>query len=90
MAPLDLVHVHTLVADSLHDTCTRVPTSTPTTTTTGNGPAGIALSLMLSGHWPYFTGAHPHPYLTLKLGENPDLSLLEQVSSLFTQWIETL
>ena len=47
---------------------------------TGNGPAGIALSLILSGHWPYFTGAHPDPYLTMKLSERPEASLLEQVS----------
>ena len=53
------------------------------TLSTGNGPAGIALSLMLSGHWPYFTGVHPDPYLTQKLAERPQDSLLEQVSCLY-------
>lgn len=45
----------------------------------GNGPSSILLSLMLSGHWPYFTGSHPNPYLTAKLQQNPDKSILEQV-----------
>lgn len=44
----------------------------------GNGPAGIALSYMLSGHWPYFTGDHPHPYLAHKLNQTPQTSLLQQ------------
>ena len=49
----------------------------------GNGPAGIALSLILSGHWPYFTGNHPNPYLTMKLMERPGASLMEQVCVCF-------
>ena len=40
---------------------------------------GICLSLLLSGYWPYFSGSHPDPYLTSKLNENPDKSILEQV-----------
>ena len=45
----------------------------------GNGPAAIFLSMLLSGYIPYFSGKHPDPLLTSKLNENPNQSLLEQV-----------
>lgn len=47
----------------------------------GNGPSGICLSYLLSGHTPYFSpdASHPNPLLHGKLGEQPHLSLLEQV-----------
>ena len=46
----------------------------------GNGPAAIFLSLILSGYWPYFSGSHPDEYLTARLKEGEGKSLLEQVS----------
>jgi len=33
----------------------------------GNGPAAIALSFMLSGHSPHYTGVHPNPVLHARL-----------------------
>lgn len=47
----------------------------------GNGPSGICLSYLLSGHTPYFSpdASHPNPLLHGKLGEQPHLSLLQQV-----------
>ncbi|XP_024125649.1 oxidative stress induced growth inhibitor 1 [Oryzias melastigma] len=46
----------------------------------GNGPSGICLSYLLSGHTPYLlpNSWHPNPLLHSKLGEQPHLSLLEQ------------
>ncbi|RVE72507.1 hypothetical protein OJAV_G00038790 [Oryzias javanicus] len=46
----------------------------------GNGPSGICLSYLLSGHSPYLSPDpwHPNPLLHSKLGEQPHLSLLEQ------------
>ncbi|XP_029287953.1 oxidative stress induced growth inhibitor 1 [Cottoperca gobio] len=46
----------------------------------GNGPSGICLSYLLSGHTPYLSpeASHPNPLLHSKLGEQPHLSLLEQ------------
>uniref|UniRef100_A0A3P9H907 Oxidative stress-induced growth inhibitor 1 n=1 Tax=Oryzias latipes TaxID=8090 RepID=A0A3P9H907_ORYLA len=46
----------------------------------GNGPSGICLSYLLSGHTPYLSADswHPNPLLHSKLGEQPHLSLLEQ------------
>ncbi|XP_075880913.1 oxidative stress induced growth inhibitor 1 [Nelusetta ayraudi] len=46
----------------------------------GNGPSGICLSYLLSGHTPYFSpdASHPNPLLHGKLGEQPHLSLLQQ------------
>ena len=49
----------------------------------GNGPSGIALSYMLSGNWPYYTGLQGQTqddflYLNARLMEEPDLSLVEQ------------
>lgn len=48
----------------------------------GNGPSGICLSYLLSGHIPYVKpGAiHPHPLLQRKLAEAPGVSILDQVS----------
>lgn len=47
----------------------------------GNGPSGICLSYLLSGYTPYLSpeASHPNPLLHSKLGEQPHLSLLEQV-----------
>ena len=50
--------------------------------TTGNGPSGICLSLLLSGYWPYFNGKHPDEVLRRKLDEHPELSVVEQVRQL--------
>ena len=49
----------------------------------GNGPSGICLSYMLSGYWPYYTGAqHPNQYLQARLeDEGEDKSIIEQVRS---------
>lgn len=49
----------------------------------GNGPSGICLSYLLSGYTPYRSpdAAHPNPLLQRKLGEQPHLSLLEQVNT---------
>ncbi|XP_068578359.1 oxidative stress induced growth inhibitor 1 isoform X2 [Cebidichthys violaceus] len=46
----------------------------------GNGPSGICLSYLLSGHTPYLSpgASHPNPLLHSKLREQPHLSLLEQ------------
>ncbi|XP_061688300.1 oxidative stress induced growth inhibitor 1 [Syngnathoides biaculeatus] len=46
----------------------------------GNGPSGICLSYLLSGHTPYLSpgASHPNPLLHSKLAEQPGLSLLEQ------------
>lgn len=48
----------------------------------GNGPSGICLSYLLSGHIPYVKpGAiHPNPLLQRKLTEAPGVSILDQVS----------
>lgn len=48
----------------------------------GNGPSGICLSYLLSGYTAYLSpdAAHPNPLLHRKLGEQPHLSLLEQVN----------
>ncbi|KAF7207724.1 oxidative stress-induced growth inhibitor 2-like [Nothobranchius furzeri] len=46
----------------------------------GNGPSGICLSYLLSGHTPYLSPEawHPNPLLNSKLAEQPHLSLLER------------
>ncbi|XP_053354078.1 oxidative stress induced growth inhibitor 1 [Clarias gariepinus] len=46
----------------------------------GNGPSGICLSYLLSGHTPYFSpeAFHPNPILHRKLKENVHLPLFEQ------------
>ena len=47
----------------------------------GNGPSAIALSFMLSGHRPFYTGqSHPIEFLSAKLSEQQHASLLDQVS----------
>lgn len=48
---------------------------------TGNGPSGICLSYLLSGHTPYVRpdAVHPHPLLQRKLAEAPGVSILDQV-----------
>ena len=44
----------------------------------GNGPSGIMLSYMLSGHWPHYTGHSQDELLHARLMAKPDLSLVEQ------------
>lgn len=45
----------------------------------GNGPSGISLSYMLSGHWPYYMGeSNPNEYLHLRLMDGEGLSVVEQ------------
>ena len=44
----------------------------------GNGPSGIAVSYLLSGHWPYYTGQTRDEFLHTRLALNPGLSLVEQ------------
>jgi len=44
----------------------------------GNGPSGIALSYLLSGNWPYYTGVSQDEFLHARLMVDPDLSLVEQ------------
>ncbi|XP_031709091.1 oxidative stress-induced growth inhibitor 2 isoform X1 [Anarrhichthys ocellatus] len=49
----------------------------------GNGPSGICLSYLLSGHKPYLDTAavHPNPILYRKLQETKHLSITEQVKT---------
>ena len=44
----------------------------------GNGPSGIMLSYMLSGHWPYYAGCSQDELLHARLMLEPGLSLVEQ------------
>ena len=44
----------------------------------GNGPSGIALSYLLSGHWPRYAGHTEDEFLHARLGVEPGLSLVEQ------------
>eukprot|EP00092_Neocalanus_flemingeri_P004717 GFUD01005082.1.p1 GENE.GFUD01005082.1~~GFUD01005082.1.p1 ORF type:complete len:665 (+),score=145.51 GFUD01005082.1:135-2129(+) len=44
----------------------------------GNGPSGIALSYLLSGNWPYYSGVSQDEFLHTRLMVEPDLSLVEQ------------
>lgn len=44
----------------------------------GNGPSGLALSYLLSGHWPYYTGQSQDEFLHTRLTVEPHLSLVEQ------------
>jgi len=44
----------------------------------GNGPSGLALSYLLSGHWPYYTGQSQDEFLHTRLSVEPHLSLVEQ------------
>ena len=44
----------------------------------GNGPSGITLSYMLSGHWPYYKGGSRDEFLDARLKIAPNLSLIEQ------------
>lgn len=47
------------------------------TVVVGNGPAGICVSLALSGWWPRYTGSHPDPALDARLKAGP-ASLMER------------
>lgn len=49
----------------------------------GNGPSGICLSYLLSGHKPYLdtSTVHPNPILYRKLQETKHLSITEQVQT---------
>ena len=44
----------------------------------GNGPSGIVLSYMLSGHWPYYVGQSQDEFLHARLMVDPHLSLVQQ------------
>lgn len=46
----------------------------------GNGPSGITLSFLLSGHWPYYSGAPlSDEYLQMRLEScQKDLSIVDQ------------
>ncbi|XP_077429940.1 oxidative stress induced growth inhibitor 1 [Vanacampus margaritifer] len=63
----------------LHDKETRCGEILPVVVI-GNGPSGICLSYLLSGHTAYLSpgASHPNPLLHSKLAEQPGLSLLEQ------------
>ncbi|KAF4524888.1 hypothetical protein B566_EDAN015544 [Ephemera danica] len=56
----------------------------------GNGPGGIALSHLLSGHWPYYTGAaHPTDEdLTARFVSEPARSLVQQDLRFLSQGLE--
>ena len=69
----------------------------------GNGPSGIALSALLSGYWPYYTGQdHADDMLSARLhtaqNEAPGSSLVEQdlqfladvSKSVYKTWINIL
>nr|XP_012593912.1 oxidative stress-induced growth inhibitor 1 [Microcebus murinus]XP_012593913.1 oxidative stress-induced growth inhibitor 1 [Microcebus murinus]XP_012593914.1 oxidative stress-induced growth inhibitor 1 [Microcebus murinus] len=56
----------------------------------GNGPSGICLSYLLSGHTPYARpgAAHPHPLLQRKLAEAPGVSILDQDLDYLSEGLE--
>ncbi|XP_013395871.1 oxidative stress-induced growth inhibitor 2 [Lingula anatina] len=59
----------------------------------GNGPSGITLSYMLSGHWPYYNGQPLPPgqsseYLQMRLEDKRDASLVEQELESLSDGIE--
>lgn len=56
----------------------------------GNGPSGICLSYLLSGNWPYYTGApHPSEILNPKLASiNPEKSFIEQDLAFLSDGLE--
>ena len=51
----------------------------------GNGPSGISLSFLLSGHWPHYTGANSDELLHARLMEQSHLSLVEQDLDFLTE-----
>ena len=51
----------------------------------GNGPSGISLSLLLSGHWPHYTGAASDEFLHARLMDQAHLSLVEQDLEFLTE-----
>jgi len=44
----------------------------------GNGPSGITLSYLLSGHWPFYKGGSQDEFLHTRLMVEPELSLVNQ------------
>ncbi|XP_027789015.2 oxidative stress-induced growth inhibitor 1 [Marmota flaviventris] len=56
----------------------------------GNGPSGICLSYLLSGHIPYVRpdAVHPHPLLQRKLAEAPGVSILDQDLDYLSEGLE--
>ncbi|XP_005413289.1 PREDICTED: oxidative stress-induced growth inhibitor 1 isoform X2 [Chinchilla lanigera] len=56
----------------------------------GNGPSGICLSYLLSGHMPYVKpdAAHPHPLLHRKLAEASGRCLLDQDLDYLSEGLE--
>ena len=51
----------------------------------GNGPSGISLSFLLSGHWPHYTGAASDEFLHARLMDESHLSLVEQDLEFLTE-----
>nr|XP_004659636.1 oxidative stress-induced growth inhibitor 1 [Jaculus jaculus] len=56
----------------------------------GNGPSGICLSYLLSGHLPYVRpgAVHPYPLLQRKLAESPGVSILDQDLDYLSEGLE--
>ncbi|XP_062997065.1 oxidative stress-induced growth inhibitor 1 [Elgaria multicarinata webbii] len=56
----------------------------------GNGPSGICLSYLLSGHVPYVrrSSVHPNPILQRKLEEMPEVSILDQDLEYLSEGLE--
>lgn len=56
----------------------------------GNGPAGLSLSYMLAGNWPYYNGKrHPDEMLTARLrSTTPGKSLVQQDLKFVAQGLE--
>ena len=51
----------------------------------GNGPSGISLSFLLSGHWPHYTGTASDEFLHARLMDESHLSLVEQDLEFLTE-----
>jgi len=54
----------------------------------GNGPSGIVLSYMLSGHWPYYVGQSQDEFLHARLMVDPHLSLVQQDLQFLSEGLE--
>ncbi|XP_056300374.1 oxidative stress-induced growth inhibitor 2 isoform X2 [Pseudoliparis swirei] len=72
---------------------TTLPQEHPTTVPVviiGNGPSGICLSYLLSGHKPYLdtSTVHPNPILYRKLQETKHLSITEQELEYLSEGLE--
>lgn len=56
-----------------------------TMSSSGNGPSGISLSFLLSGHWPHYTGSASDEFLHARLMDQSHLSLVEQDLEFLTE-----